>query len=635
MAFALAYPNRFDTLSTLSGQGWTSTLPVSYLTTRQISQVARSHWKASKFFANFSAAIDAQTFAGIGHNLSTTGQFRVRGYTTETRPQIDRSTQVSVCDIDLAGGFPASSVSCARASAGTYFDSDLVLQTAANNAPRFTHDPNTGAALGLLIESTVTNMLLWSRDFTNAAWTKTNMTTAQTATGADGVANSATQLTATAGNATVTQTVTIAGNAYASVLARRVSGTGTVQLSGDNFSTTTNMVLTSNWKRFWIACGTGTETFGVKIVTSGDVIELDFAQFEGGSSVSSGVTSPIATNGSIAQRVADAISIFIPSNLRPSSASGSWVAEARFFGRSTSAMTFLTIGGSTSVTLQHDASGNLEYAYGGTAARRFAAVTVDSDFTLAVNYANTSHDARYNATTTATLANPATTAGTFTSVSAGAAYAGFAMRRLTFFSAVQDSGTLTTFATAFTPPSPGYDSGWVDGWPADWVAGTTAEERDGVRGAATLYAASTQTYAYWRFDLSDADNPDGYIQLGRVFIGSSWQPDYGLLSGASIGYESRSTSVEADGGAEYHQTRRSPLVVRFNLEAQTQEAAMRKILEMQRQLGTTGELLFTWDTGDTLYQPARTFLGRLRSLSPLTAINSNLWSAAFEVKELL
>jgi hypothetical protein len=46
-----------------------------------------------------------------------------------------------------------------RASGATYFDADGVLQTATNDAPRFDHDPATGASRGLLIEEARTNSL--------------------------------------------------------------------------------------------------------------------------------------------------------------------------------------------------------------------------------------------------------------------------------------------------------------------------------------------------------------------------------------------------------------------------------------------------------------------------------------------
>lgn len=52
-----------------------------------------------------------------------------------------------------------------RASTGTYFDNQGVLQTAAVDEPRFDHDPVTGEALGLLIEEQRTNICTRSEGF--------------------------------------------------------------------------------------------------------------------------------------------------------------------------------------------------------------------------------------------------------------------------------------------------------------------------------------------------------------------------------------------------------------------------------------------------------------------------------------
>jgi hypothetical protein len=47
-----------------------------------------------------------------------------------------------------------------------------VLQTAAADVPRFDHNPTTRAALGLLVEEQRANIVTYSDDFANAAWTK-------------------------------------------------------------------------------------------------------------------------------------------------------------------------------------------------------------------------------------------------------------------------------------------------------------------------------------------------------------------------------------------------------------------------------------------------------------------------------
>ncbi len=141
-------------------------------------------------------------------------------------------------------------------------------------------------------EPAATNLLLFSRDMTNAAWVKTNATAALTATGADGVANSASTLTATAANATVLQTITqVATNDNSSFIMRRRTGSGVVNITQDGV-TFFPVTLTSAFTRFYLAPATLTNpVVGIQIVTSGDAIDVDFGQLETGSVP----TSPIVT----------------------------------------------------------------------------------------------------------------------------------------------------------------------------------------------------------------------------------------------------------------------------------------------------------------------------------------------------
>lgn len=74
-----------------------------------------------------------------------------------------------------------------RSSTATYFDNNGVLQTALSGIPRFDHNPITGESLGLLIEEQRTNLLTYSEQFDNAAWTKSATTiTANTVVAPDG-----------------------------------------------------------------------------------------------------------------------------------------------------------------------------------------------------------------------------------------------------------------------------------------------------------------------------------------------------------------------------------------------------------------------------------------------------------------
>lgn len=164
-----------------------------------------------------------------------------------------------------------------------------------------------GAALGLLIEEQRTNVVLHNRDLTNAAWTKSNVTAAKDQTGIDGVANSASSITATAGNGTCLQAITLASSArYQTAFVKRITGSGAVEMTMDNGSTWTAVTVTSAWTRVSIPTQTlANPTVGFRIVTNGDAVAIDFVQNENGAFE----TSPIATTTASVTRAADTISL--------------------------------------------------------------------------------------------------------------------------------------------------------------------------------------------------------------------------------------------------------------------------------------------------------------------------------------
>lgn len=75
-----------------------------------------------------------------------------------------------------------------RNSTGTYYDNAGVLQTAAVDEPRFTHNPATLEAKGILLEEQRTNLLAFSEALSDASWTKANASIAASSeTAPDGV----------------------------------------------------------------------------------------------------------------------------------------------------------------------------------------------------------------------------------------------------------------------------------------------------------------------------------------------------------------------------------------------------------------------------------------------------------------
>ena len=96
------------------------------------------------------------------------------------------------------------------------------LQSAASGVARFDNNPTTGESLGLLIEQSRTNLVTYSSDLSNAAWTKSNSTiTADTIIAPDGALSGDKLVETTANgvhsasvNSTVTNGTTYTFSAY-------------------------------------------------------------------------------------------------------------------------------------------------------------------------------------------------------------------------------------------------------------------------------------------------------------------------------------------------------------------------------------------------------------------------------------
>lgn len=188
---------------------------------------------------------------------------------------------------------------------GTVFNSQGLVEVVAANTARLDFDSVTGQSLGLLVEESRENVCLHNRDGTDAVWVKLNMTAAKDQVGEDGVANSASSLLATAGNATAIQAFTIGSTAQTGTFSiKRLIGTGDVDITIDDGVTFTTVNINSlTWTRFDVTQTLANPDIGVRIVTSGDKIAIDFQGLEAGAFP----TSRIATVASSVTRNADLV----------------------------------------------------------------------------------------------------------------------------------------------------------------------------------------------------------------------------------------------------------------------------------------------------------------------------------------
>jgi hypothetical protein len=226
-----------------------------------------------------------------------------------------------------------------------------LLVTTASGAPRFDVDPVTGASLGLLIEEGRTVIDLNNRDMTQGSWSASSATAAKDQAGLDGVLSSASSITFTGNNGTVSQTITDASKArYLTAYLRRITGSGAISLSMDNsaFTDVSGLFGSSGYAR----CPIATQTLAnpqivIKGATSGDKIAVDFVDLENGTFA----TSPIATTSASVTRAADVCSILVSAIPGFNASADTIVARGSQFATSANERRIISLNDATSNNL--------------------------------------------------------------------------------------------------------------------------------------------------------------------------------------------------------------------------------------------------------------------------------------------
>lgn len=110
-----------------------------------------------------------------------------------------------------------------------------------------------------------------------------------------------------------------------------------------------------------------------------------------------------------------------------------------------------------------------------------------------------------------------------------------------------------------------YDSGIQRVWPSVrsytgrswyspgfWTGQYTQAEMSGQIPFLPIYLSQAYNIRAFRFDFSDANNPDGYVEIGLLEVAGGWQPSGGVQYGAQFGLRNYDQTTELDGGLVRH-----------------------------------------------------------------------------------
>lgn len=196
--------------------------------------------------------------------------------------------------------------------------------------------------------------------------------------------------------------------------------------------------------------------------------------------------------------------------------------------------------------------------------------------------------------------------------------------------------------------TPTYDSGWIDVWPTGmipqdllnweddnfWLGTLSANSRAGYQSPFIHVPSAPQSYRYWRVEVDDTTNSDGYVQIGRLFMAATWTPTINYNYGAELVYKDTTPIETSLSGAEYFDVRGRVREFSFTLEGLTNTEAYDIVLQLQRVAGISGEILQIPDQDDTTRIPARAYVGRLVDLQPINNNTPDRFKVQLKVREL-
>lgn len=138
---------------------------------------------------------------------------------------------------------------------------------------------------------------------------------------------------------------------------------------------------------------------------------------------------------------------------------------------------------------------------------------------------------------------------------------------------------------------------------------------------------------YWRLDIEDLTVPDN-LQVGRVFIGSSWKHSGTLKYGWGVTPLDESENDESYGGQDYPEALPKRRVLNFTLDYLTEAEMFDNPFAAARANGSVKDVLAIPHEGGA-YVSEQAVWGRLQALKPIVRLAVRIFQTPFTVRERL
>jgi len=177
------------------------------------------------------------------------------------------------------------------------------------------------------------------------------------------------------------------------------------------------------------------------------------------------------------------------------------------------------------------------------------------------------------------------------------------------------------------------DLEWED--PNFWFGLTPFDDQE--RGVWLIHDfGEPQVGQYWTFEIDDQTNPDGYIDIGRLFMPTTFEPElnYGYDSNG-LSFENNVLSAQMLNGGTQFSRRINPRVFRAAFPTVREPEAFGDFYRLFRTVGYDGEVFVIPDPDDVANIQKRSIFGNFRAMDALSQTAFGLVGTGFEIKEIL
>lgn len=198
-----------------------------------------------------------------------------------------------------------------------------------------------------------------------------------------------------------------------------------------------------------------------------------------------------------------------------------------------------------------------------------------------------------------------------------------------FVSEIDNTGWVNPFEATLTDP---FDIAWEASY--FWLGTAPYDDQD--RGIWLIHVFDSDTSAnYWKIEIKDELNPDGYVQAGRLFMAQRWSPSLNYIPESNgLGFLDGTLASGTLRGGKHFWRRINPRVWTCKINLPDSEA-FGSGYEFLQKAGYDGEVFIIPDPSDATNLQKRSFLATISESDLISQAVAGRSSIGFKVEEIV